>query len=43
MVQAGIDAGRQIGSKRQMEFYQWLLRQNGMDVSDLEDIVKLAL
>jgi hypothetical protein len=32
--EVGIDAGWQIGYKRQMEFYQWLLRQNGFDVSD---------
>jgi hypothetical protein len=29
-----LDAGWQISYKRQMEFYQWLLRQNGFDVSD---------
>lgn len=29
-----LDAEWQIGYKRQMEFYQWLLRQNGFDVSD---------
>ena len=32
--EVGIDAGWQISYKRQMEFYQWLLRQNGLDVSD---------
>lgn len=30
----GIDAPWQIAYKRQMEFYQWLLRQNGHKVSD---------
>ncbi len=30
----GIDADWQIGYKRQMEFYQWLLRRNGFSVSD---------
>jgi CRISPR/Cas system-associated exonuclease Cas4 (RecB family) len=29
-----LDADWQIGYKRQMEFYQWLLRNNGFDVSD---------
>ncbi|PIR98483.1 MAG: hypothetical protein COT88_01505 [Candidatus Colwellbacteria bacterium CG10_big_fil_rev_8_21_14_0_10_41_28] len=29
-----LDAEWQIGYKRQMEFYQWLLRKNGFDVSD---------
>lgn len=29
-----LDAGWQIGYKRQMEVYQWLLRQNGFKVSD---------
>lgn len=29
-----LDAGWQISYKRQMEFYQWLLRRNGFDVSD---------
>lgn len=29
-----IDQGWQIGYKRQMEIYQWLLRRNGLDVSD---------
>jgi CRISPR/Cas system-associated exonuclease Cas4 (RecB family) len=29
-----LDADWQISYKRQMEFYQWLLRQNGFDVSD---------
>ncbi len=29
-----IDAAWQIAYKRQMELYQWLLRQNGFDVSD---------
>jgi len=28
-----LDADWQIGYKRQMEFYQWLMRQNGFDVS----------
>jgi len=32
--EVGIDAGWQIGYRRQMEFYQWLLRQNGLDVDD---------
>jgi hypothetical protein len=30
----GIDSDWQISYKRQMEVYQWLLRQNGFDVSD---------
>ena len=30
----GIDSGWQISYKRQMEVYQWLLRQNGLTVSD---------
>jgi RecB family exonuclease len=29
-----IDGAWQISYKRQMEFYQWLLRQNGFDVAD---------
>jgi len=29
-----LDADWQIGYKRQMEFYQWLMRRNGFDVSD---------
>ena len=29
-----IDQGWQIGYKRQMEIYQWLLRRNGLDVTD---------
>ena len=29
-----LDAAWQIGYKRQMEFYQWLLRKNGFTVSD---------
>ena len=29
-----LDAGWQIGYKRQMEFYQWLLRGNGFTVSN---------
>ncbi|MCL5017559.1 MAG: PD-(D/E)XK nuclease family protein [Patescibacteria group bacterium] len=29
-----LNAAWQIGYKRQMEFYQWLLRKNGFDVSD---------
>ncbi|OGY46369.1 MAG: hypothetical protein A3J65_02785 [Candidatus Buchananbacteria bacterium RIFCSPHIGHO2_02_FULL_45_11b] len=29
-----LDKGWQIGYKRQMEIYQWLLRQNGLKVSD---------
>jgi len=29
-----LDADWQIAYKRQMEFYQWLLRQNGLDVSN---------
>jgi hypothetical protein len=29
-----LDAGWQIGYKRQMEIYQWLLRQNGLNVAD---------
>jgi len=32
--QVNIDADWQISYKRQMEFYQWLLRQNGFEVSD---------
>ena len=32
--EVGIDAAWQISYKRQMEFYQWLLRQNGFEVSD---------
>ncbi|MCA9348216.1 PD-(D/E)XK nuclease family protein [Candidatus Saccharibacteria bacterium] len=30
----GIDSAWQISYKRQLEVYQWLLRQNGFDVSD---------
>lgn len=32
--EVGIDSGWQISYKRQMEVYQWLLRQNGFDVSN---------
>jgi len=32
--EVNIDADWQIGYKRQMEVYQWLLRQNGFSVSD---------
>ncbi len=32
--EVSIDADWQIAYKRQMEVYQWLLRQNGFDVSD---------
>jgi hypothetical protein len=32
--EVGIDADWQIGYRRQMEIYQWLLRQNGFNVSD---------
>ncbi len=32
--EVNLDAEWQIGYKRQMEVYQWLLRQNGFDVSD---------
>ncbi|HZP55540.1 MAG TPA: PD-(D/E)XK nuclease family protein [Candidatus Saccharimonadales bacterium] len=32
--EVSLDAGWQITYKRQMEVYQWLLRQNGLDVSD---------
>lgn len=32
--EVGIDAGWQISYKRQLEVYQWLLRQNGFKVSD---------
>lgn len=32
--EVNIDAGWQIGYKRQMEVYQWLLRKNGFKVSD---------
>ena len=32
--EVGIEADWQISYKRQMEFYQWLLRQNGFDVSN---------
>jgi len=32
--EVNIDADWQIGYKRQMEVYQWLLRQNGYAVSD---------
>jgi hypothetical protein len=31
--EVNINAGWQIGYKRQLEIYQWLLRQNGFDVS----------
>ncbi|MDD5710793.1 MAG: PD-(D/E)XK nuclease family protein [Candidatus Colwellbacteria bacterium] len=31
--EVNLDADWQIGYKRQMEFYQWLMRQNGFDVS----------
>ena len=31
--QVGIDSPWQLSYKRQMEFYQWLLRRNGFDVS----------
>lgn len=31
----GIDSAWQIGYKRQMEIYQWLLRRNGFRVSDV--------
>jgi CRISPR/Cas system-associated exonuclease Cas4 (RecB family) len=31
--EVNLDAEWQIGYKRQMEFYQWLMRQNGFDVS----------
>ena len=31
--EVGIDAGWQISYKRQMEFYQWLLRRQGLSVS----------
>jgi RecB family exonuclease len=31
--EVGIDAAWQVSYKRQMEFYQWLLRQNGFDVA----------
>lgn len=30
----GIDSAWQVSYKRQMEFYQWLLRRNGFEVSD---------
>ena len=30
-----IDADWQQGYRRQMDFYQWLLRKNGLDVSDV--------
>lgn len=33
--EVNIDADWQIGYKRQMEVYQWLLRQNGFEVSDI--------
>lgn len=32
--EVSIDSGWQISYKRQMEVYQWLLRQNGLEVSD---------
>lgn len=32
--QVNLDADWQIAYKRQMEFYQWLLRRNGFEVSD---------
>lgn len=32
--EVGIDAGWQISYKRQMEVYQWLLRQNGLPVAN---------
>lgn len=32
--EVGIDSGWQISYKRQMEVYQWLLRQNGLQVSN---------
>jgi CRISPR/Cas system-associated exonuclease Cas4 (RecB family) len=32
--EVNLDADWQISYKRQMEVYQWLLRQNGLDVSD---------
>lgn len=32
--EVSIDSGWQISYKRQLEVYQWLLRQNGLDVSD---------
>ena len=32
--EVSIDADWQIAYKRQMEFYQWLLRHNGLEVSD---------
>ena len=32
--EVGIDSGWQISYKRQMEVYQWLLRQNGFSVSE---------
>jgi CRISPR/Cas system-associated exonuclease Cas4 (RecB family) len=33
--EVSLDADWQISYKRQMEFYQWLLRRNGFDVSDM--------
>ena len=33
--EVSIDADWQIGYKRQIEFYQWLLRGNSFDVSDI--------
>ncbi len=33
--EVGLDADWQIGYKRQMEIYQWLMRQNGFNVSDI--------
>jgi CRISPR/Cas system-associated exonuclease Cas4 (RecB family) len=32
--EVSLDAGWQVGYKRQMEFYQWLLRGNGLEVDD---------
>ena len=33
--EVSLDADWQDGYKRQMEFYQWLLRKNGLDISDV--------
>ncbi len=33
--EVGLDADWQIGYKRQMEVYQWLMRRNGFNVSDI--------
>ena len=33
--EVSIDADWQVGYKRQIEFYQWLLRGNSFDVSDI--------